>query len=71
MSNQNIINPKACNYGCGTRIFWDTSQNAYLEVFTKKKHICLIGRAISQRLIQQQQISTMSRRLQTTKTQNV
>src|SRR5688572_3243633 len=42
MSNwdNNTIIPKACGYGCGTRIFWDTSENAYLEVFAKKKHIC-------------------------------
>ena len=41
MSNTNtIINPKPCNYGCGTRIYWDTSSNSYLEVFTKQKHIC-------------------------------
>ena len=38
-TNQNII-PKDCSYGCSTRIYWDTNQNAYLEVFTKKKHIC-------------------------------
>ena len=36
----NIINPKACGCVCGTRIFWDTSENVYLEVFTKKKHNC-------------------------------
>ena len=42
MSNQtnNIINPKPCNFNCGTRIYWDNSSNSYLEVFTKKKHIC-------------------------------
>jgi hypothetical protein len=34
------INPKSCNYGCNTRIYWDTSSNSYLEVFTKQKHIC-------------------------------
>ena len=39
-STNTIINPKACNYGCNTRIYWNTSENAYLEVFTKKKHIC-------------------------------
>ena len=36
----NTINPKPCNYGCGTRIYWNTSENAYFEVFAKKKHIC-------------------------------
>ena len=36
----NTINSKPCNYNCGTRIYWNTSENAYLEVFAKKKHIC-------------------------------
>src|SRR5688572_11286127 len=41
MSNtNNIISPKSCNYNCGTRIYWNTSESAYLEVFTKKKHQC-------------------------------
>src|SRR5687767_10193658 len=40
MSSSNTIIPKSCVYGCNTRIFWETSENAYLEVFTKKKHIC-------------------------------
>src|ERR1044072_1569614 len=39
-NSTNIINPKPCIYNCGTRIFWDTSSNSYLEVFTKQKHIC-------------------------------
>ena len=39
-SNTTIINPKPCNYGCNTRIYWDTSSNSYLEVFTKQKHSC-------------------------------
>ena len=38
--SSNTINPKPCNYGCNTRIYWNTSENAYLEVFTKKKHNC-------------------------------
>src|SRR5918995_3581071 len=38
-TNQNII-PKDCNYGCSTRIYWNTLENAFFEVFTKKKHIC-------------------------------
>ena len=37
--NQNIY-PKPCVYNCNTQIYWNTSENAYLEVFTKKKHIC-------------------------------
>jgi hypothetical protein len=39
-STNTIINPKSCNYGCNTRIYWNTSENAYFEVFAKKKHIC-------------------------------
>jgi hypothetical protein len=39
-STNTIINPIPCIYDCNTRIYWDTSENAYLEVFTKKKHIC-------------------------------
>ena len=39
-TNTNIINPKPCNYNCGTRIYWNNSENAYYEVFTKQKHIC-------------------------------
>jgi hypothetical protein len=38
--NQNNINPKSCNYGCNTQIYWNSSVNEYWEVFTKKKHIC-------------------------------
>ena len=40
MSSTNIINPKACIYNCGTIIYWDTSENAYFEVFAKKKLVC-------------------------------
>lgn len=39
MSSGNIV-PIACKYGCNTRIYWDSSQNAYFEVFTQKKHDC-------------------------------
>jgi hypothetical protein len=39
-NSTNIINPKTCNYGCGTRIYWDTVSNSFLEVFSKQKHIC-------------------------------
>jgi hypothetical protein len=52
MSSPNtIINPKPCNYGCNTRIYWNTSENAYLEVFTKKKHNCpnrINGKSVTQ-----------------------
>lgn len=40
MSSNNTINPKPCVYNCNTRIYWNTSENAYFEVFAKKKHIC-------------------------------
>ena len=38
--SSNTINPKPCNYGCGTRIYWNTLENAYFEVFSNKKHVC-------------------------------
>ena len=42
MSNTNtVINPKPCNYNCGTRIYWNTSENAYFEVFSGNRHQCL------------------------------
>ena len=73
--NERKINSYAFRYKTKELYGWlrianllEYSTNEYWEVFTKKKHICLIGRAINQQLIQQQQISTMSRRLQTTKT---
>ncbi|MDQ4073792.1 MAG: hypothetical protein M3162_05735 [Thermoproteota archaeon] len=34
------INPKDCIYGCNTKIYWNASNSEYLEVITKKKHIC-------------------------------
>jgi hypothetical protein len=37
--SQNII-PKDCSYGCNTRIYWNTAENAYFEVFTQKRHLC-------------------------------
>lgn len=40
MSSTNIINPKSCNYGCNTRIYWNTLENAYYEVFSGNKHQC-------------------------------
>ena len=39
-SSTNTINPKPCNYGCDTRIYWNTLENAYFEGFVKKKHVC-------------------------------
>jgi hypothetical protein len=39
-TNTAIINPKTCNYNCGTRIYWNTSENAYFEVFSGNRHQC-------------------------------
>jgi hypothetical protein len=40
MSSTSNINPKPCNYGCNTRIYWDVNQNAYFEEFNQKRHRC-------------------------------
>jgi hypothetical protein len=40
ISTNTIINPKPCNYGCNTRIYWNTSENAYFEVFSGNRHQC-------------------------------
>src|SRR5688572_24572720 len=50
-TNQNI-NPKPCVYNCNTRIYWNTSENAYFEVFAKKKHICPIRTSNGKSVIQ-------------------
>ena len=42
----NVINPKPCNYNCGTRIYWNTASSEYWEVFTKKKHQEIIDREL-------------------------
>ena len=39
MSSSTNINPKSCSYGCNTHIYWNVSENAYFEVFTRKKHM--------------------------------
>ncbi len=36
----NNINPKPCNYGCITRMYWNTSENAYFKVFSGNRHQC-------------------------------
>jgi hypothetical protein len=33
-------NSKYCAYGCNTKIYWNTLNNEYSEVLTKKKHFC-------------------------------
>ena len=40
MNYTNTINPKPCIYNCNTRIYWNNEENAYFEVFARKKHIC-------------------------------
>lgn len=42
MSNLDIssINSKYCAYGCYTKIYWNNINGEYLEVETKRKHIC-------------------------------
>ena len=50
-TNQNI-NPKSCLYNCGTMIYWNTSENAYFEVFAKKKHVCPIRTSNGKSVIQ-------------------
>jgi hypothetical protein len=39
-STNTIINPKPCNYGCNIRIYWNTLENAYFEVFSGNRHQC-------------------------------
>ena len=39
-TNTTIINSKPCNYNCGTRIYWNTSENSYFEVFSGNRHQC-------------------------------
>jgi hypothetical protein len=39
-STNTVINPKSCNYNCGTRIYWNNSENAYFEVFSGNRHQC-------------------------------
>jgi hypothetical protein len=40
MSYTNTINPKPCNYGCNTKIYWNIVENAYFEVFSGNRHQC-------------------------------
>ena len=34
------IRPKRCTYGCGIEIYWNTEENTYFELYSRKKHIC-------------------------------
>ncbi|HSF51156.1 MAG TPA: hypothetical protein VLA74_10390 [Nitrososphaeraceae archaeon] len=40
MNSSNNINPKPCNYGCNTRIYWNATENTFFEVFSGKRHSC-------------------------------
>jgi hypothetical protein len=40
MSSSLNINPKPCNYGCNTRIYWNNAETAYFEVFSGNRHQC-------------------------------
>ncbi|MGE5634764.1 MAG: hypothetical protein ACM3VV_05990 [Deltaproteobacteria bacterium] len=34
------VRPKNCTYGCGVEIYWNTEENTYFELYSRKKHIC-------------------------------
>ena len=34
------IRPKSCTYGCGVEIYWNTEENTYWELYSRKKHVC-------------------------------
>ena len=34
------IKPRPCAYNSGTKIYWNSSANAYWEVFANKRHVC-------------------------------
>ena len=34
------IRSKSCTYGCGVEIYWNTEENTYFELYSRKKHIC-------------------------------
>ena len=34
------IRPKSCSYDCGLEIYWNTEENTYYELNSRKKHIC-------------------------------
>jgi hypothetical protein len=34
------IRPKNCTYGCGVEIYWNTEENTYFELYSRRKHIC-------------------------------
>ena len=40
MSNQQKLKIIDCKLGCGTKIFWNVTENMYVEYSTRKKHIC-------------------------------
>jgi hypothetical protein len=34
------IRPKSCSYCCGLEIYWNTEENTYYELKSRKKHLC-------------------------------
>ena len=34
------IHSKSCTYGCGVEIYWNTEENTYYELYSRKKHVC-------------------------------
>ena len=34
------IRPKSCTYGFGIEIYWNSEENTYYELYSRKKHIC-------------------------------
>ena len=34
------IKPKSCSYGCGAEIYWNTEENTYFKLYSRKKHNC-------------------------------
>ena len=34
------IRSKNCTYGCGVEIYWNTEENTYFELYSRRKHIC-------------------------------
>ena len=56
----NIINPKPCVYNCNTRIYWDTSQNAFLKYSVRNVIYVLIVLAIQNQQQLQQQLVTLN-----------
>ncbi|HJU58690.1 MAG TPA: hypothetical protein VJ583_03005 [Nitrososphaeraceae archaeon] len=42
-STNTIINPKPCNYNCGTRIYWNNEEMLTLKYLVKRSMFVRIG----------------------------